>query len=215
MAEPRIAMLGGTFDPVHIGHLRSAIELREQLMLDCVHMVVNRQPPHRQSPGVDGADRLHLLEAAVKELPGIEADSRELMREGPSYSVDTLRSLRAQYSSDACMMMVIGADAAASLNQWHEPLQLFDYAHIVIIARPGEPCELPDSVKALLHGKKATSPEALFETPCGQYLLLSLPTPVSLSATTIRERLRHGMSVRYLVPDAVEKKIQARQLYAK
>lgn len=215
MAKPRIAMLGGTFDPVHIGHLRSAIELQEQLLLDRVHMVVNRQPPHRQSPGVEAADRLNLLETAVANLPGIEADDRELKRAGPSYSIDTLRSLRAQYGNTACLMMVIGADAAASLDQWHEPLRLFDYAHIVIIARPGEQRTLPVRVRKLLHGREVALQETLFDMPCGRYVSLTLPTPIAVSATAIRERLQQGRSVRYLLPECVERAIQARRLYAK
>lgn len=213
MAEPRIAMLGGTFDPVHIGHVRSAIELREVLGLDEVRMMVNRQPPHRQTPGVDAQDRFDMLAQALETVEGIVPDGRELTREGPSYSIDTVRSLRTQYGDQARLLTVIGTDALAYLDQWHDPQALFDYAHVVAITRPDASDTFPNAVRELLAGRAVSTPEALFSKPCGHFMSLSLPTLIPLSATAIRTRLREGRSVRYLVPEPVEALIASLGLY--
>lgn len=209
----RIAMFGGTFNPVHIGHLRAAIELHEQLALDRVHMIVNREPPHRQVPGVSGLDRFAMLEAAVEPLHGIIADARELEREGPSYTVDTLRSLREQYGDQARLIMVVGVDAFLGLASWRDPDTLFSLAHIVVIQRPGAELVLSDEVAALVDGRKAASVDELMAKSAGYYLPLRLPTPIELSATAIRERLASGQDTRYLLAPEVQRVIAERQLY--
>src|SRR5699024_8251575 len=109
--EPRIAMLGGTFDPVHVGHLRSAVELAEQLGLDRVHMIPAHQPALRGQPDVSSHERLTLLRLGIGDTPRLVADDREIRRAGPSYSVDTLESLRADYGEQARLVMVLGHDA--------------------------------------------------------------------------------------------------------
>ena len=210
---PRIAMFGGTFNPVHIGHLRAAIELREQLQLDQVHMIVNREPPHRQVPGVSGQDRFAMLSAAVEPLKGVVADARELEREGPSYTVDTLRSLREQYGEPARLMMVVGVDAFLGLASWRAPDTLFALAHIVVIQRPGAELILSDDVASLVEGRKADSIEHMMAQPAGSYLPLRLPTPIELSATAIRARLAEGHSTRYLLAPEVQHVIEQRGLY--
>lgn len=209
----RIAMFGGTFNPVHVGHLRAAIELREQLALDQVHMIVNREPPHRQVPGVSGQDRFAMLSAAVAPLDGVVADARELEREGPSYTVDTLRSLRDQYGADACLMMVVGVDAFLGLASWRQPDVLFSLAHIVVIQRPGAELVLSDEVAALVDGRRADGIDDLMARTSGCYLPLRLPTPIELSATAIRERLALGQDTRYLLAPEVLGVIAERQLY--
>lgn len=209
----RIAMFGGTFNPVHVGHLRAAIELREQLDLDRVHMIVNRDPPHRQVPGVSGQDRFAMLFAAVDPLDGIVADARELEREGPSYTVDTLRSLREQYGEAARLMMVVGVDAFLGLASWRQPDVLFSMAHIVVIQRPGAELVLSKEVAALVEGRKADSIADLMTCSGGCYFPLRLPTPIELSATAIRERLAADQDTRYLLAPEVQQVIAERQLY--
>lgn len=209
----RIAMFGGTFNPVHVGHLRAAIELHEQLALDRVHMIVNREPPHRQVPGVSGQDRFAMLSAAVAPLDGIVADARELERDGPSYTVDTLRSLREEYGENARLMMVVGVDAFLGLASWRQPDVLFSLAHIVVIQRPGAELVLSDEVAALVEGRKASDIADMMSHTAGRYLPLRLPTPIELSATAIRERLAAGHDTRYLLAPEVEQVIATRQLY--
>ncbi|MCA1772889.1 MAG: nicotinate-nucleotide adenylyltransferase [Halomonas sp.] len=214
MTRPvRIAMLGGTFDPVHNGHLRSAVELRDALGLDTVHMIPAPQPPLRDTPEVSPQQRLALLQTAIDDTPGLKADARELERVGPSYSVDTLRSLRHEYGEQARLVMAIGWDAFLRLDQWHKPEQLFAFAHLVVIARPGH-SEAPSPFLAeLLAEREVDSVSRLMAAPHGQVLRVTLPSAMAISATQIRQWLGQGKSVRFLVPEAVENTILREGLY--
>ncbi|WP_192036798.1 nicotinate-nucleotide adenylyltransferase [Halomonas sp. YLGW01] len=211
--RPRVAMLGGTFDPVHLGHLRSAVELRMVLGLDRVHMIPAHVPPHRAAPGVSSAERLAMLRAGIGDTPGLHADDRELRREGPSYSADTLKSLREEYGAEARLVMVVGHDAFLKLADWHAPEALFDHAHVVVIARPDHAAPLPPALEELIAGREVSTPEALFETPRGRLLQLALPSRLAVSATAIRRWLQQGESVRYLLPEAVLSHIVRGELY--
>lgn len=210
---PRIAMLGGTFDPVHNGHMRSALELRDTLELDRVHMIPAPQPPLRDTPQVSPQKRLELLQTAIGDTPGLIADARELERDGPSYSVDTLRSLRHEYGEQARLVMAIGWDAFLRLDQWHKPEQLFAFAHLVVIARPGH-AEAPSTpLMELLDEREVDSVSRLMASPQGQVLRVTLPSAMAISATQIRQLLEQGKSVRFLVPEAVESTILREGLY--
>jgi len=210
---PRVAMLGGTFDPVHLGHLRSAVELRMQLGLDRVHMIPAHVPPHRAAPGVSSAERLAMLRAGIGDTPGLYADDRELRREGPSYSADTLNSLREEYGGEARLLMVVGHDAFLKLADWHDPEALFAQAHVVVIARPDHAAPLPSALQELIAGREVQTSEALFETPKGSVMQLALPSRLAVSATAIRRWLGEGESVRYLLPEAVLSHIARGGLY--
>ncbi|MBZ5877212.1 MULTISPECIES: nicotinate-nucleotide adenylyltransferase [Chromohalobacter] len=210
----RVAMLGGTFDPVHMGHLRSAVELREALELDRVHMVPARVPPHRATPGVSAERRAALLALGIGDTPGLAVDDREITRDGPSYSADTLASLREELGPQARLVMALGHDAYLNLAEWHEPQRLFDLAHIVVIDRPDHDRPLAPALQELVAGREVSDVETLMQAPAGSLLALRLPTRMAISATSIRERLRRGDSIRYLVPEAVERDLLARGLYA-
>ncbi|MEA2119310.1 nicotinate-nucleotide adenylyltransferase [Halovibrio sp. HP20-50] len=210
---PRVGMLGGTFDPVHLGHLRSAVELHEALGLDRLHLIPAQQPPLRGRPQVSGQQRLALLQVGIGDTPGLFADDRELRREGPSYSADTLAELRAEYGGQARLVMAIGFDAFLRLAQWHQPERLFELAHLVVIARPGYSDSLPAALTELVGKRRVDSIETLMLTPCGGYLTLELPSLMAISATRIRQRISAGESVRYLMPSAVEQAIQHQGLY--
>jgi nicotinate-nucleotide adenylyltransferase len=210
---PRVGMLGGTFDPIHFGHLRSAVELREALMLDSLHMIPAKQPPLRGRPQVSAQQRLTLLKAGIGDTPGLIADDRELHRDGPSYSVDTLKELRAEYGDQARLVMVIGVDAFLKLTQWYQPERLFTLAHLVVIARPGYNDSLPHSLMELVAQRRVDSVEKLMQHPSGGYLMLELPSLMAISATYIRQRLESGKSVRYLLPEPVEQVIKDQGLY--
>jgi len=209
----RLAMLGGTFDPVHLGHLRSAVELREALALDRVHMIPAATPPLRGKPQVSSADRLALLRLGIGDTPGLVADPRELERDGPSYTADTLSSLRQELGSEARLVMALGHDAFLRLADWHEPERLFALAHVVVIDRPDHEAALPEALTDLLAGREVEEGATLMARPAGRLLRLRLPSRMAISATEVRRRLSAGRSVRYLLPEAVEESILAWGLY--
>lgn len=210
---PRIGMLGGTFDPIHLGHLRSAVELQEALQLHQLHMIPAQQPPLRDRPQVSAQERLALLKLGIGDTPGLFADDRELRRDGPSYSVDTLIELRAEVGDQARLVMIIGFDAFLRLTQWYQPERLFTLAHLVVIARPGYNQSIPAPLMELVGPREVDSVETLMQRPFGNYLMLELPSLMAISATYIRQRLATGKSVRYLLPESVEKAIRHHRLY--
>ncbi|WP_404377996.1 nicotinate-nucleotide adenylyltransferase [Vreelandella aquamarina] len=209
----RIGMLGGTFDPVHNGHLRSAVEVREALGLDRLHLVLAPKPPLRDTPQVSATQRLALLKAGIGDTLGLLADDRELQRAGPSYSVDTLAELRQQYGNDVPLAMIIGFDAFLRLAKWDRAAQLFELSHLVVIARPGYYSPWPSALKELVGDREVDSVDILMQRPYGGMLMLELPSLMAISATYIRERLQAGKSVRYLLPEAVEQAIFQQGLY--
>lgn len=210
---PRIAMLGGTFDPVHLGHLRSAVELREALVLDRVHMIPVHVPPHRVAPGIAAGDRLAMLAAGIGDTPGLLADDREIRRSGHSFSVDTLASLRAEYGEQARLVMAVGHDAFLGLPQWHQYQRLLSLAHVVVLDRPDHAAPLAPELSALIAGREVATVEALMVAPAGGVLRLSLPSRMAIAATEVRRRLQRGQSVRYLLAEATERYIAAQGLY--
>lgn len=209
----RVGMLGGTFDPVHLGHLRSAVELREALALDRVHMIPASVPPLRGEPRVAPEQRLALLRLGIGDTPGLVADARELQREGPSWSADTLASLRREYGDEARLVMALGHDAFLRLAEWRDPERLFALAHLVVVDRPDFEAALPAELRALIEGREVDGAEALMASPAGGLLRLSLPSRMAISATEVRRRLAEGRSVRYLLPDAVEHYLLEHALY--
>ena len=130
-----IGILGGTFDPVHCGHLRLALEIREQLSLDTVRLLPASSPRLREKPRADGLQRLELLTAAVDGVPGLEVDARELDRDGPTYTVDTLESLRQEFP-DTALVFILGMDSFQSLDRWHRWQELPGLAHLAVAHRP-------------------------------------------------------------------------------
>lgn len=210
---PRIGMLGGTFDPVHLGHLRSALELREGLGLDQVRMIPAKMPPLRGEPWVSPEMRLALLRLGIGDTPGLVADPRELERDGPSFSADTLASLREESGGEARLVMALGHDAFLRLASWHAPERLFEFAHVVVIDRPDHEAPLPPALEELVRGREVADAETLMEQPAGGLLRLALPTRMAISATAVRHRLAERRSVRYLLPEAVEARILECDLY--
>lgn len=210
---PRVAMFGGTFDPVHLGHLRSAVELREALGLDCVHMLPAARPPLRDVPDVSAEHRLELLQLGIGNTPGLVADGRELKRSGPSFSADTLAELRAEYGEQARLVMALGHDAFLRLADWHDPERLFELAHVVVMERPDHGAPLSDALGELIAGRDVHTPDQLMANPAGGLLRLSLPTRMAVSATDVRQRLANGLSVRYLLTAEVERRLLTLGLY--
>ena len=210
-----VGIFGGTFDPVHIGHLRTAVELREHLGLDELRLMPSARPPHREQPGVSAEHRLAMLQLAIGKgnlTAGLLADDRELRREGLSYTVETLAQLRAELGNDVALCLCIGMDSLVNLHTWQRWQALSDYAHIVVAARPG--WHLPETgpVAQWLVGRCTDDQKLLSKSPSGRVLVEAM-TLLPVSATQIREDLAAGSSVRYLVPDAVIQYIHQHGLY--
>jgi nicotinate-nucleotide adenylyltransferase len=210
-----IGVMGGTFDPIHLGHLRLAEEMAEAIGLDRVRFIPAGQPPHRGAPRIAAAHRLDMVRRAIAGNPRFVADAREVNRPHPSYTVDTLTALRGELGNEQPLWLLLGADAFLELPSWHEWRRLFDLANIAVAARPGarllHPDALPDALKQEVSHRQVADGSAA--GPAGTVWLRQM-TPLDISATVIRDTLaRHG-SVRYLLPDAVLDYINEHQLYA-
>ena len=206
-----IGIFGGTFDPVHYGHLRSALEVKDIFGLNEVRLIPCANPPHREQPAVTAEMRLQMLELAIKSQPGLKIDTRELdrynSRQAPSYMVDTLASLRQEFPADP-LLLFIGTDAFKYLTGWHQWQRLFDIAHIVVMTRPGfETQELDDFFKARLAGINE-----LAQATAGK-LCFQQVTQLDISATAIRDIIARKQNPGFLLPDAVIEYIKQHQLY--
>lgn len=196
-----IGIFGGTFDPIHFGHLRCALEIAEQLELSEVRMLPAGQPPHRGAPQATPAQRRRMLELALEGQSLLTLDTREIDRAGPSYMVDTLASLRAEVGATP-LCLILGQDAFNGLAGWHRWEQVPELAHLVVISRPG--VEQPENgpVGALIEQRSVESVDELSGRPAGAVLFRSV-TALGFSASGIRRLLASGRSPRYLLPDAV------------
>lgn len=218
-----IGIFGGTFDPIHIGHLRTAVELRKVLNLSEMRLIPSATPPHREQPESSAEHRLAMLELALGSTsessnlessePGLVADDRELRRRGFSYTIDTLKELRTEKGPDTPLCLCIGMDSLIDLNQWHQWRKLTEIAHIVVAARPGWHLPKSGEVLEFVRTHRATDKTQLQETPSGKILIMEM-TLLPISATGIRQALKRGESIRYLVPGAVIDYITQHQLYS-
>lgn len=206
-----IGVFGGTFDPIHFGHLRCAWEIAEQLALREVRMLPARVPPHRAQPVASAGQRRRLLELALAGQSRLRLDTRELERDGPSYMVDTLASLRGEVGDEA-LCLILGQDAFNGLETWHRWQAIPEFAHLVVVARPG--CVLVDGgpLRELVERQGVESPDELRARPAGAVLFRTV-TPLAISASGIRDLLADGRSPRYLLPDAVLDCVQREGLY--
>lgn len=212
MTAKPIAIFGGTFDPVHHGHLRVAWEVAEQLDSE-VRLLPSARPPHRSAPGASAADRAAMLELALAGQPRLRLDRRELDRRGLSYSVDTLVELRAELGPERPLIFVLGADAFRALPSWHRWRELTDLAHLVAMTRPRQRLDkLDPDLHAAMTGRWTGMVERLRNEPAGRVMVLRV-TPLAISSSQIRASLAAGQSPRYLLPEPVLAHIQARGLY--
>ena len=210
-----IGILGGTFDPIHHGHLRLAEEVADSLGFSQVRIIPARIPPHRATPSVTSAHRLEMVRLACSGNPRFRVDERECLREGPSYTVDTLTELRAELGSEQQLCLLMGVDAYLALMTWSRWEQLFELSHIVIAQRPGfdlDAGQLPPALAREHLARRTRDGVDLRDDPVGRVLAIDIP-PLEISATAIRAALREGRSVRYLLPDAVLDYIDRNRLY--
>ncbi len=206
-----VAILGGTFNPVHHGHLRTAIEIKESLDLAAVHMIPLFAPPHRDPPSVSADLRLVMLEAATKDEDGLIANDREIRRGGISYTVETLRELREELGSTP-LCMIVGTDAFAHLHNWRDWEELIELAHIVVVHRPGSDCPKDVPANELLQKVETDKIKDLHDSPSGRFISISIPM-LEISSTQIRSILHNGQNPKYLLPESVLKIITEQNLY--
>jgi nicotinate-nucleotide adenylyltransferase len=197
MTSRPLAIFGGTFDPIHIGHLTVAWEAAELLDAE-VHLMPANVPPHRAAPLASAAERVAMLHAALAGQSRLALDARELERDGPSYTIDTLRELRAE-QGERPLVLLLGADAFAGLPGWHRWRELFDFAHIGVLSRPGVDVECADVLLDEIAARRVDDMADLHRQPSGQLIELAV-TPLEVSATRIRELLAAGRDPRYLLP---------------
>ena len=203
-----IGVFGGTFDPVHYGHLRSALEVKEIFGLTEVRLIPSAQPPHREQPAASALMRLHMLELAIKNQPGLIIDTRELNRQGASYMVDTLKSLRQEFPNEP-LLLFIGSDAFNHLKTWRQWQHLFDAAHIVVMTRPGFEIQ---NIDEFFKARLATETTELAHNLAGK-LYFQQVTQLDISATAIRNMIAEQQNPGFLLPDTVIKYIVQHNLY--
>lgn len=201
IATRRMGVLGGTFDPIHFGHLAAAEEAWQALDLQQVILVPNWQQPLKRPGAVAPAHRLRMAQLAVAGNPRLEVSDIELRRAGPSYTLDTLRALRVAWGGATEVFLLLGADAAAQFGAWRQPAEILTLCYLVVMSRS----EAREPDWATL---EAISPHAR-----ERVYLLTVPD-LDISATDLRARLAAGRSIRYQTPDAVREHIAAHQLYS-
>lgn len=219
LATGALGLLGGTFDPIHFGHLRLAEEAREALALDRVRLIPAGQPPHRGEPRSTADDRLAMARLAIAGNPGLEVDAGEVQAAQKSYTVPTLERLRRELGPQRPLVLILGADAFQGLPSWHRWQELFALAHIAVANRPGYaphgrrwPAVLSPELDAACRDRQTRNPAALRGAAAGLIIPFDM-TPLAISASLIRDLARDGHSLRYLLPAPVLDYIQRHDLY--
>ena len=218
MSTAPIGILGGTFDPVHFGHLRLGQEIGELLRLSEVRLIPSGTPPHRTAPRVAAAQRLAMVQLAIAGNSLFTVDDREIKRSGPGYTMDTLLELRREVGATRPLCVLLGADAFLELATWHRWHELFALGHLVVAHRPGFPPEswparMPQPLAREYDARLLRQPLAVHLSPAGGIATQAIAA-LDISASMIRDSLARGESPRYLLPDPVLDYIRANSLYA-
>lgn len=210
-----IGVLGGTFDPIHFGHLRLAQELADAVSLDEVLFIPAAIPPHRQQPATSAQQRAGMVALAIQDNPSFRLDMRELLREGASYTIDTLQSLRLELGEETSISLLLGSDAFLGLPGWHHWQELLDLAHIVVAYRPNAPIvkeQLHPQLRQCCEARLTDDAGLLGKTRAGHIYMQHI-TALDISATHIRNCFQQSTSPRYLLPDSVIGYIETERLY--
>jgi nicotinate-nucleotide adenylyltransferase len=217
MSVAPIGIFGGTFDPLHYGHLRLAQEVAESLKLAEVKFVPGGTPPHRAAPRVTAQQRLDMVRLATAGNALLSVDDREVRRRGPGYTVDTLTELRSEAGVDRPLCLLLGADAFLELATWHRWHDLFGLAHLIVAHRPGFPPEswperMPQPLAREYAARLLQQPYSVHLSPAGGIVTRPIAA-LEISGSMIRDSLARGVSPRYLLPDPVLDYIRSQQLY--
>jgi nicotinate-nucleotide adenylyltransferase len=206
-----VALLGGTFDPVHFGHLRAALEAQELLGSNDFRLLPAGTPPHRVAPSADASHRLAMLELAVARHPQLSVDDRETRRSGYSWMTDTLDEIRRE-EGDKPLILLIGQDAANGLDTWHRWERLFGLCHLVVMRRPDSGIAYSSVLRCEMEKREISTVDRLAREPAGSVLPLEI-TQLEISSTSIREILADGRSPGFLMPESVIDYIHRNRLY--
>lgn len=212
----RLGLFGGTFNPIHIGHLRAAVEVREAFDLHELLLVPSSHPPHKNAQNIASAqDRLEMVRLAVRNVPFLEVTDVELARSGPSYTIETLRYFRDRLGPEGTIHFVVGQDAFSEITTWKSYQQLFATAHFIVMARPGSKLEFLENFIHTHISKEYKHDETSSRYVHPQWHPISCfnITHLDISATQTRNWIKQGRSIRFLVPDSVEDFIQQKGLY--
>ena len=205
----RIGLFGGTFDPVHFGHLRPALEMAEYYGLDTLYLLPNHRPQHRDKPQANTEQRIQMLRHAVRAVPRLAVDSREAERDVPTYTIDTLLAVRNENPS-ATLLFFMGMDAFALFDAWHRWEDILTVANLVVIDRPGH--VLSEFADSLIKRQTRAVGDKIETGSCGVIERQEV-TQLSISATNVRLRVSKGQNIRFLLPESVRKYILEQRLY--
>jgi nicotinate-nucleotide adenylyltransferase len=208
-----IGIFGGTFDPIHLGHMRTAFEMLQALRLTEVRFVPAGSPPLRDSPLADAKLRLAMVRAAIEDQPGFVVDDREVRREGPSYTVLTLAELRREYP-DRSLCLIVGMDAFLSLPKWHQWREILQLAHVVVAHRPGWRAPVSGPLGELMVDRGTGRINDLHESLAGRIFIHPV-TQLEIASTDLRNIIASGRDPRYLMPDAVRDIIRETGCYTR
>ena len=219
----RLGLFGGTFDPIHIGHLRAALEVKQGFALDQIFIIPAALPPHKKGHQVaDAADRLKMVELGVRDYPGFSVSDIELQRSGPSYSIDTINHFKNSSNQDAEIFFISGLDAFLEIDTWKSYKELLRQIAFIVIARPIFDCSdassrwkrLEDFIKEKISADyEFSEPSACFIHSGAKPIYTFDVTSLDISSTRIRELVKTGQPITYLVPESVEKYVKSRGLY--
>jgi nicotinate-nucleotide adenylyltransferase len=212
-----IGLLGGTFNPIHFGHLRMAQELADSLDFNEVRFIPAANPPHKTAPEVSAEHRAAMVRLGIANNPRFSFDDRELHRTGASYTIDTLDSLRDELGGEVSLVLLMGSDAFTKLNTWHRWEEIIQRCHITLVQRPlassiATKENLPKVLETFLHNHYTENGDDLHSAAAG-YVIMQHITALDISSTTIRHTFEQKNSARYLMPESVIDYIQQHQLY--
>jgi len=216
-----IGIYGGTFDPIHYGHLRPALDVVEALGLEKCHFVPCSIPHHRSLPSANSAQRLEMVAVAIKSEARFQLDPREINRDGISYTIDTVQSIRSEVTKEQTLCLIIGIDAFIKLDQWHQWKDIFNLCHIVVTHRPGwdietllESNQVSIELGNMILNHRVEDKVELQNSPYGKIMFQSV-TQLDISSTRIRTLLGSNNSIRFLLPDDVITVIKNQNIYVK
>ena len=202
MADQLLGILGGTFDPPHIGHLRTVLDVQQSLNLSEIRIIPNCIPAHRERPVLEAQQRYQLLQKALQNVPGLIADDREIKRQGISYMVDTLRDLQEQFPQKH-LCLIIGTDAYNSFCQWHEWQEIIQLSHLVVMQRAGVAAMVNKELDQLL----TTDADDLIKTKAGRVYAQNV-SQLDVSSTVLRQMIQQQQSIQFLVPENIRSDLQ-------
>lgn len=202
VTDQLLGLFGGTFDPLHIGHLRTVLDVQQALNFTDIHIIPNNVPAHREQPVLDGQRRFQLLEKALQDVPGIVADDREIKRQGVSYMVDTLRDIQREFP-EKHLCLIIGTDAYNSFCQWHEWQEIMKMAHLIVMQRAG----VTAMVNKALDNRLTTEINDLLNEKAGCVYSQSV-SQLDVSSTMIRQLIQQQQSIQFFVPETIRSNLQ-------